>query len=81
MKKKKITSRRFSFSGWNIKEFLKGYLRIFRKNWSTAKEIGKIVLPGILVWIATYNPIWTVVFMALGKAGLDIIEYWVKEHK
>ena len=83
MKKKqtKTTSTRFSLTGWSLKEFLKGYLNIFRKNWSIIKELGKVLTPAILTWLATQNPIWTVVITAFAKALFDIAEYYVRVYK
>lgn len=77
--KKKIkttgaSSSRFSLKGWSFKEFLKG-------NWKTLKELIKVLAPAILTWLATYDPIWTVVITAVAKALFDIAEYYVKEYK
>jgi hypothetical protein len=68
-----MLSKRFSFDGWNAWEWLKG-------NWTTIKESGKVLIPGFLTWITTQNPEITIVLTIVGKAALDILEYYIKEY-
>ena len=53
----------------------------FQENWSIIKELGKVLTPAILTWLATQNPIWTVVITAFAKALFDIAEYYVRVYK
>ena len=69
----KVTSPRGSMNGWTLWEWFKG-------NWTTLKEVGKILIPLGLTSLATANPAILVVVTTLGKAGLDIIEYFIKEY-
>ena len=77
----KIVSPKMSFKGWKTSEFLKGLLRIIRKDWSMLKEVGKVVIPAVLTWLATQDPVWTIVFTGFGKAAFDVFEYWLFERK
>lgn len=58
-------STRFNLSGWNIKEFLLGN-----------KEFIKIVIAGSIMILGPLSPELNIIAGALGKAVLDIIDYW-----
>lgn len=62
------------FNGWSLKTWL-------IENIKTVKELSKAVLPGVIGWLATYDP--TIGFFAagLGKLALDTLEYWVKQQR
>ena len=66
-------SDNFSLDGWNFWTWFKG-------NWKTIKEAGKVLLPGFLSWTATQSPELTIPLTIAGKAGLDILEYWIKRY-
>lgn len=68
----KVLSPSKSFKGWKFGEWFKG-------NWVTLKELLKVGLPLVLGWLATSNPLWTVVVTVLGKLALDSGEYYFKE--
>lgn len=80
-KNEKVIKTAGSFEGWSFIEFVKGYLHIIKDNWGTLKEIGKILAPLILSAIATKNPAWVAGVTVVGKALLDIAEYFFKEKK
>ena len=62
----------FNFSGWNFTEWLKG-------NWPTIKELLKVGVPFVTIWLTTGNW-WTIGFgTILGKFILDSVHYFVKE--
>lgn len=71
---KSTKSKAFSLQNWELKEFLKG-------NWKTLKEVAKILAPALLTWLASRNPLWTIVVTGLGKIILDVGEFWIKEKK
>ena len=65
-----ITSEKFSLEGWSLGKFIKGN-----------KEIIKIVIPAIIGWMTTSNPEMTGLITIVGKAMLDIVDYYCNEHK
>ena len=70
----KIISPRFTLTNWTFLNWLKG-------NWTTIKEMVKVGAPAILSWLATQDPIWTVVCTTLGKLVLDVLDYYLGEQK
>ena len=59
---------KFTFKGWTFTEFLKG-----NKEWL------KIALPAVLAYLVTTDYTWTAGATILGKALLDIIDYYQSE--
>jgi len=72
MAKKKEQSPAWSFKNWNISEFLKG-------NWKSIKELLKWGTPLALSWLATNKPEYVIPLTIVGKAILDMLEYFVKQ--
>lgn len=70
----KVISPSKSLKGWRFEKWFLG-------NWKTIKEILKAGIPLVLGWVATHNPIWTIVITAIGKLILDTGEYYFKEIK
>jgi len=71
----------YSLKGWNIIKWIDGVVMIkpvVQANWDSILEIGKWAAPGILAYIASYNPVLEVPAVILGKALLDIVHYWLK---
>ena len=68
----KTISPSMSFKGWRFWEWVKG-------NWTTIKEVVKVGLPLITLWLAT-GSYWQTAFGTIaGKFILDSIHYFVKE--
>jgi len=63
---------KYTLKGWSFKEWFFG-------NGKTIKELAKVLIPLVLGWIATSNPVWTSVSVILGKLVLDTLEYYIKE--
>jgi len=63
------SSRDMGLKGWNLWEWFKG-------NYKSIKEIIKVGLPVVLGWLATADPIWTLLVTALGKLALDVLDYY-----
>ena len=61
--------RSTGLKGWSFWEWFKG-------NYKSVKEIIKVGTPLVLSWLATADPVWTIVVTALGKLALDIIDYY-----
>jgi len=59
------TKTRFSMKGWNVKEFLLGN-----------KEFVKLVIAGAIMVLGPLSPELNIIAGALGKAVLDVIDYW-----
>ena len=74
MARKKITSARFSLRGWNFKTWFLG-------NWSTIKEILKVGIPYLIVYLATFNPVLSGALAIVGKFIIDLCEYFFKEYQ
>ena len=68
-----MRSDSFSLEGWSFLGWVKG-------NWKTIKEVGKVVVPYVLAssYVEAYN--LQAVLTILGKAILDVCEYYVKEY-
>lgn len=80
--KRKVVSPRFSFEGWDWKLWMKGYLDLIIKNWDNLVELGKWGLPIFLgLQFFQDNPAMIAPVVAIGKAVLDIIHYWLIEKK
>ena len=67
---KEVISPRFSLQGWNLWEFLYGN-----------KEFVKWFIPAIIGWIGTDNIAVAAIAAIVGKALLDIFEYFVKQYE
>lgn len=62
----------FSLEGWKLSEWFKG-------NWSTVKEVIKVGLPLVTLWLTTGN-FWATGFgTILGKFVLDTLHYASKD--
>ena len=63
---------RFNFAGWKFTAWLKG-------NSSTIKELVKVGLPLLTMWVAT-DSLWLTGFGTIvGKFILDSVQYWVSK--
>ena len=60
-----LVEQRFSFAGWSLKEFLLGN-----------KEAIKLAIALAIAVLGPLSPELNIVAAALGKAVLDIIDYW-----
>ena len=69
-KKTVILSAANSLEGYSFWSWLKG-------NWTTIKEIGKVVAPAILGWVMTHQPILTVAVTLGGKFLLDMLDFYL----
>ena len=65
-------SDKYSFEGWNLGDWIKG-------NYKSIKEVLKVGIPLAVSWSVTNSPELTGLFTILGKALLDILEYYFKE--
>ena len=70
----KIISPAFSLKGWELKIWL-------QNNFWMVKEAIKVITPGVIAWLSTNNPYWVVPVAIIGKAVLDVFEYWIKEKR
>ena len=79
--KKKIVSKKFSFKGWKINDFFRGFLSILSKNdnMKKLKELIKWATPGVLGWLTVTHPLLIVPVTIAGKGLLDILQFFVKE--
>lgn len=62
----------FNFEGWSITSWFTG-------NWATIKEVVKVGLPLITIWVTTGDYWMTGFGTILGKFILDGLHYFVKE--
>ena len=69
-----MEKERFSFNGWELAKWLQGH-------WKTMKELGKVMLPYYLAWLAGLDPKIQVLVAAVGAGLLSGFEYFVKEYK
>ena len=63
---------RFDLSGWKFSEWFKG-------NWGTVKEVLKVGVPLVTIWLTTGSYWMTGFGVVLGKFILDTLHYLVKE--
>lgn len=63
-------STRFSFEGWDFKKWIKGN-----------KEALKVIVPAVLALLATQNIVAAGALTIVGKAVLDIIDFYASEVK
>lgn len=71
---KKEIKERFSMKGWEPGKFIFG-------QWKTVKEILKLAVPMIVTGYYTNDPAVIALLTILGKAVLDMGDYWVKYKK
>ena len=81
----KSISPSFSLKGWNVKQFLKGYLSVFVKivklNSGAIKEGAKFIVPFVISKLTIQYPGAEYAVMIVGKGVLDIVEFYCKEVK
>lgn len=69
----KTKSPKFSFKGWDFKEWLYG-------NKKTIKEFIKVGVPFLVATFATNDPYLTALITGAGKLVLDSLEYYLKSY-
>ena len=63
------SSRSTGLKGWSVGGWIKG-------NYKTLKEAIKVGVPFLVANLASVDPIWTIIVTALGKLGLDVLDYY-----
>lgn len=77
----KAKSVSFSFKGWNFESFAQGLVGGLanKDNLKKLKEVCKWAAPQISAWLVLNKPEIAIPAGILGKAALDLVEYFIKK--
>ena len=67
-----MKSEKYSLENWN-------FIRWFKGNWSTVKELIKVLIPLGVAWSQTNNPVFVGLITLGGKFLLDLGHYYFKK--